>query len=85
MGSFSSGSKRIKEGGEEVFTSYAKYEIGDAELYERAAIRFDPAMKAFYTRLKTKGKPSKVALVAVMRKMIIILNARLREPNATVH
>lgn len=43
------------------------------------AIRFDPDIKAFYKRLKTNGKPSKVALVAVMRKMIIILNARLRD------
>ncbi|MCF7645170.1 IS110 family transposase [Pseudochrobactrum asaccharolyticum] len=48
------------------------------------AIRFDPAMKAFFLRLKQQGKPGKVALVAVMRKMIIILNARMRETNATV-
>lgn len=48
------------------------------------AIRFDPDMKAFFQRLKQKGKPSKVALVAVMRKMIIILNARIRDANATV-
>ncbi|APX70734.1 MULTISPECIES: IS110 family transposase [unclassified Brucella] len=48
------------------------------------AIRFDPDMKAFFLRLKQKGKPSKVALVAVMRKMIIILNARIRDANATV-
>ncbi|MGK9083518.1 IS110 family transposase, partial [Brucella intermedia] len=41
-------------------------------------------MKAFFQRLKQKGKPSKVALVAVMRKMIIILNARIRDANATV-
>lgn len=47
------------------------------------AIRFDPAMKAFYTSLKDKGKPGKVALVAVMRKMIIILNARMRDHRAT--
>lgn len=48
------------------------------------AIRFDPAMKAFFLRLKQQGKPGKVALVAVMRKMIIILNARMRETNQTV-
>ncbi|MGP3713598.1 transposase, partial [Brucella sp. RRSP16] len=48
------------------------------------AIRFDPDMKAFFQRLKQKGKPSKVALVAVIRKMIIILNARIRDANATV-
>lgn len=48
------------------------------------AIRFDPVMKALFQRLKEKGKPGKVALVAVMRKMIIILNARMREHRATV-
>lgn len=48
------------------------------------AIRFDPNMKAVFERLKAKGKPGKVALVAVMRKMIIILNARMRDYNATV-
>lgn len=48
------------------------------------AIRFDPHMKAFFERLKAKGKPGKVALVAVMRKMIIILNARMRDHRATV-
>ena len=48
------------------------------------AIRFDPAMKAFFMHLKQKGKPGKVALVAVMRKMIIILNAKMRDAYATV-
>ena len=48
------------------------------------AIRFDPEMKAFYQRLKQKGKPGKVALVAVMRKIIIRANARMREYHAAV-
>lgn len=43
------------------------------------AIRFDPDIKAFYTNLRSRGKPGKVALVAVIRKMIIILNARMRD------
>jgi transposase len=43
------------------------------------AIRFDPIMRAFYDRPKEKGKPGKVALVVVMRKMLIILNARMKE------
>jgi transposase len=46
------------------------------------AIRFDPDIRAFFEKLKSKGKPGKVALVAVMRKMIIILNARMREHHA---
>lgn len=48
------------------------------------AIRFDPDMKAFYAKLRAGGKPAKVALVAVMRKMIVILNARMRDHLATV-
>ena len=48
------------------------------------AIRFDPAMRAVFDRLKAKGKPGKVALVAVMRRMIIILNARMRDYRATL-
>ncbi|WP_143508286.1 transposase, partial [Pseudovibrio brasiliensis] len=44
-----------------------------------SAIRFDPTMKAFYEKLKSNGKPGKVALVAVMRKMAIILNAKMRD------
>jgi len=48
------------------------------------AIRFDPAMRAVFDRLKAKGKPGKVALVAVMRRMIIILNARMRDYRTTV-
>lgn len=48
------------------------------------AIRFDPDMRALFQRLKANGKPGKVALVAVMRKMIVILNARMRDHRATV-
>ncbi len=43
------------------------------------AIRYEPRLRAFYAGLKTKGKASKVALVAVMRKMLVILNARKRD------
>lgn len=37
----------------------------------------DPRMEAFYKKLVSKGKPKKLALVAVMRKMIVTLNAML--------
>jgi transposase len=43
------------------------------------AIRYEPRLRAFYAGLKAKGKASKVALVAVMRKMLVILNARKRD------
>ncbi|WP_333711060.1 IS110-like element ISStma6 family transposase, partial [Pluralibacter gergoviae] len=42
------------------------------------AIRYEPRLRTFYAGLKAKGKASKVALVAVMRKMLVILNARKR-------
>ncbi len=39
----------------------------------------NPVLKAFYQRLRAAGKEPKVALVAVMRKLITILNAILRD------
>jgi len=38
------------------------------------AIRHNPTIRAFYQHLKSKGKVSKVAIVACMRKFITILN-----------
>lgn len=38
------------------------------------AIRYNPAIKAFYANLKARGKESKVAIVACMRKLITLLN-----------
>ena len=43
-----------------------------------SAIRFNPEIKAFYTRLREAGKPHKVAMTACMRKIIIILNSMIR-------
>lgn len=42
------------------------------------AIRHNPAIKAYYTHLKSKGKESKVAIVACMRKFITLLNLLLK-------
>ncbi len=39
-----------------------------------AATQHNPVLKAFYRRLIAKGKEKKVALVACMRKLIVILN-----------
>jgi len=44
-----------------------------------SAIRYNPAIRAFYERLVAAGKPKKVALVACMRKLLTILNAMLRD------
>lgn len=43
------------------------------------AIRSNPVIRAFYERLKLRGKPHKVAMVACMRKMLTILNAMVRQ------
>jgi transposase len=42
-----------------------------------AATRCNPVLKAYYKRLISKGKPAKVALIACMRKLIVILNTML--------
>jgi transposase len=51
-----------------------------ASLYMGAlvAARHNPALRAFYQRLRQAGKPGKVALVAVMRKLLTILNAMMK-------
>lgn len=43
------------------------------------AIRCNPNIKAFYDRLKDKGKKPKVAITACMRKLIVTLNAIVRD------
>jgi transposase len=42
-----------------------------------AATRHNPVIQAHYQRLRAKGKKAKVALVACMRKLIVILNTML--------
>jgi transposase len=44
----------------------------------RVGLRWNPALKALYERLTARGKPGKVALVACMRKAVVILNAMLK-------
>ncbi len=44
-----------------------------------AATRHNPVIRALYARLLSRGKPKKVALVACMRKLLIILNAMMRD------
>jgi transposase len=52
-----------------------------AGLYMAAlsAIRCHPQLKVFYRRLVSAGKPKMVALIAVARKLLTILNAMLRD------
>ena len=44
-----------------------------------SAARFNADLKAFYTRLVANGKQPKVALTAVMRKLITLANTLIRE------
>jgi transposase len=51
-----------------------------AALYMAALVasRRNPVLHAFYQRLRAAGKPAKVALVACMRKLLVIANAVLK-------
>ncbi|HEY5379811.1 MAG TPA: IS110 family transposase [Pseudolabrys sp.] len=44
-----------------------------------SAVRHNHTLRVFYQRLRDNGKPAKVALVAAMRKLAIILNALVRD------
>lgn len=46
------------------------------------ATRCNPAIRAFYRRLRAAGKPRKVAHIAAMHKLLIILNAMIRHQQA---
>ena len=43
------------------------------------ACRYNPDLKAVYDRLIGAGKPAKVAIVAVMRKLLVLANALIRD------
>jgi transposase len=43
------------------------------------AIRYEPRLRDFYQSLRARGKAAKVAIVAAMRKILVILNARMRD------
>jgi len=55
-----------------------------ATLYMGAvvAMRFNPVIKSFYDRLVERGKSKKLALTACVHKMLIILNAMMRDNKA---
>lgn len=46
-----------------------------------SASQHNPILAAFYQRLRQNGKPAKVALTAVMRKLIVLLNRLLADPD----
>ncbi len=51
-----------------------------AVLYMAALVssRYNPIIRDFYQKLLAAGKAKKVALVACMRKLLVILNAMLK-------
>ena len=61
------GERQIKGGRRRVRNAFYMPCVG-------AATRYNPVLKAFYQRLLAKGKKKKVAIVACMRKLIVILN-----------
>jgi len=44
-----------------------------------AGVRSNPTIRTFYLRLRTNGKHAKPALIACMRKFLVILNAMLHD------
>lgn len=44
-----------------------------------SAMQCNPVFKATYQRLLGQGKPKKVAIIACVRKMVVILNSMLRD------
>jgi transposase len=44
-----------------------------------SASKWNPVIRVFYQRLRANGKPPKVAMVACMRKLLVILNAMIRD------
>ena len=52
-----------------------------SSLYMAALVasRYNPVLATFYQRLLQAGKPKKLALTAVMHKLVVILNAILRD------
>lgn len=43
------------------------------------AMRSNPVFKAEYDQLKAAGKASKIAITAIMRKLVLLANALLRD------
>jgi transposase len=75
------GSRHIKGGRRRIRNIFYMACVG-------AATRHNRVLRAFYQRLLAKGKPKKVALVACMRKLIVILNVmieRRQKWNPTLH
>jgi transposase len=67
----SSGTRHIRGGRQSLRTSIY--------MAAQVAARFNPVLSEFFDRLRAHGKPYRVAIVAVMRKLLIYLNRLVRE------
>lgn len=69
----------------------AKIRGGRAELRRAiylpalSAARCNPDLKALYDRLRAKGKPFKLALAAIMRKLLLLANSLVRDDRQWTH
>jgi transposase len=50
-----------------------------------SAARYNPAIKAFYCRLKEQGKPDRVARVAAARKLLLIAHSIYESGQLFIH
>lgn len=48
------------------------------------AIRCHPSIRPFYQRLRANGKPAKVAIIAAQRKLLVQVNAMMRDHYANL-
>jgi transposase len=62
-------------------TTWGGRKVVRSALYMAAlvATRYNPLLKAYYAKLLAAGKAKKLALIACTRKLLIILNAMLRD------
>ena len=60
---------------------YGGRAVPRSALYMAALVglRHNPILRPYYQHLRAAGKPGKVALVACMRKLLIILNVMMRD------
>jgi len=73
---------KTKESGKKIYKAYisgGRFFVKKV-LYMAALVasRYNPKIQKFYTKLVNSGKPKKLALTAIMRKIIVILNSMLK-------
>jgi transposase len=49
------------------------------------ATRYNPVINAFYQRLCAQGKAKKVAIIACLRKLLVILNSMIKHKTIWQH